>query len=185
MQIVIINSTVLLQSGVNYIVLSTTDMLIIGDWWSVIILGDRLVHRWKGSEFLVIGELTNYILVIGESWGYILPPPPPPIYTGCLKWEVSEIYSLAFHFWWGMRNFWNIWHGTGDRLMVVEQQGNSGKILVGFPAFPRVILFTPYLSASPHEPSEACHRSLYTSSERADFLHWLLWEKRLFEIKHK
>ena len=54
----------------NYIVLSTTDMLILGDWWSVIILGDW----WKGSELLVIGELTNLILVIGESWGYIPPP---------------------------------------------------------------------------------------------------------------
>ena len=46
-------------------------MLILGDWWSVIILGDW----WKGSEFLVIGELTNLILVIGESCD---PPPPPP-----------------------------------------------------------------------------------------------------------
>ena len=55
----------------NYIVLSTTDMLIIGDWWSVIILGDW----WKCSEFLVIGELTNLILVIGESWGVYTPPP--------------------------------------------------------------------------------------------------------------
>ena len=40
-------------------------MLILGDWWSVIIIGGW----WKGSEFLVIGELTNLILVIGESWG--------------------------------------------------------------------------------------------------------------------
>ena len=45
-------------------------MLILGDWWSVIILGDW----WKGSEFLVIGELTNLILVTGESWGVYIPP---------------------------------------------------------------------------------------------------------------
>ena len=52
-------------------------MLILGDWWSVIILGDW----WKGSELLVIGELTNLILVIGESWGGGIYPPPPPPYV--------------------------------------------------------------------------------------------------------
>ena len=55
-------------------------MICDNSWW--------LVHWWKGSELLVIGELTNYILVIGESWGYI----PPHIYTRCLKWEVSDIF---------------------------------------------------------------------------------------------
>ena len=54
------------------------------------------------------------------------------------------------------------WHNS--------EQGNSGNILVGFPAL-SCDLFTPYLSASPHQPSEACHRSLCTSSERADCLH--------------
>ena len=55
----------------NYIVLSTIDMPILGDWWSVFILGDWL----KGSEFMVIGELTNLILVI-DWWimGGIYPP---------------------------------------------------------------------------------------------------------------
>ena len=61
-------------------------MLILGDWWSVIIIGDW----WKGSEFLVIGELTNLILVIGESWGVYTPPP-------WLPWNSVKFHSISHY----------------------------------------------------------------------------------------
>ena len=65
-------------------------MLILGDWWSVIILGDW----WKGSEFLVIGELTNLILVIGESWGVYT---PPHLYTRDASTSNGHINVTIYH----------------------------------------------------------------------------------------
>ena len=53
--------------------LSPVEMPILGDWWSEIILGEW----WKSSDFLVIGELTNLILVIGDLGGGVYTPPPP------------------------------------------------------------------------------------------------------------
>ena len=75
-------------------------------WWMM--MQDILVTYdsgwWRSSQFLVIGELTNLILVNGEFNGVYTPPPPPNkgagksfthlyIYCSMLTWSISDNFS--------------------------------------------------------------------------------------------